>query len=225
MNNVEFLNSWNELFGMAKSVIVPAVSLLGGWVLLYIKKYIKRTLEMAEATNELNYLQKMNEIRDQVLKEIEKTVRSAVASNMDKAKWMKKESGTLSDDQVAELNASAMDLIMASLPASLTENEGTLLNVIGGSDKLKVIIRNYMEQAVYEYKQGDQNKPCEQPEVIDEGCADRTESMFDDIMSAISAINIPSNIIVEKEKEPEVPVEVPAAEPVNDQKKDIHISF
>lgn len=159
----------NELLGLLKSVAIPVVSALGGWVLIYIKKYIKRTLEMAEATNELNYLQKMNEVRDQILKEIEKTVKSVVASNMDLAKRMKEDLGYLTDDQIKKLNATAMEMIMASLPASLTQADGTLLNVIGGFDKLDVIIRNYMEQYVYEYK--GQKKECrdtkDEPETKD----------------------------------------------------------
>lgn len=163
---MEELTWLNEFFGVAKGIIIPVISALGGWVLLYVKKYIKRTLEMAEATNELNYLQKMNEVREQILQEIEKTVKSAVASNMDLANRMKEEVGYITDDQKKKLNALAMELIMASLPASLTESDGTLLNVIGGFDKLNVIIRSYMEQYVYEYKK--KPKQCNQTESSEE---------------------------------------------------------
>lgn len=181
---MENLNEFVDVMSAVKSVIIPIVSLVGGWVLLYIKKYVKRMMDTAEVTAELNYLQKMNEVKAQVMEEISNVVKSVVASNMDLAKMMKQESetGHLTDEQVVELNKKAMDLILASLPTSLTEEGGTLLNVIGDMDKLKTIIKNLIDQYVYEYKKTDNKDSCQ------------TESTITELMEVKEAAIIPDNL-------------------------------
>lgn len=136
-----------------KTVLIPAVTVIGGAVLLLIKKYVKNYLEKLQAKAEIEQLAKMNELRNSLLEQIETIVRSFVGSNMQLAKEMKNASadGRLTDEQADELRATAKTLIWASLPTSLVEEDGVLMKMIGGKDKLEIIIKGFMEKCVYEY--------------------------------------------------------------------------
>lgn len=146
---MEIFNSLSETVG---SVLSPVVLALLSAILLFAKKYAKKIINAFEAKLELDQLSKMNELKSQLLTEIEKMTKSAVATNMDIAKKMKENGNKLTDEQAENLNKTAIDLVMSSLPSSLTNEGGSLLNIIGGSDKLNTIIKSFIEQYVYEYK-------------------------------------------------------------------------
>ena len=58
----------------------------------------------------------------------------------------------LTDEQAAELRKSAYNFVMNTLPPSLKEDDGILLEIIGGKDTLDALIRSMNDKYVYEYK-------------------------------------------------------------------------
>lgn len=150
MDNINF----NELIDKAVDLLLPVVMSTGSYLFIMAKKYISRIVKSFEAKNDLESMVKLNEMKSLLLKEIGTTVDSAVGSNMQLADKMKEgnEDHKLTDDQVKELNATAKKLIMDSLPDTLTKEGGSLLNIIGGNDKLNSIIDGMLEKYVYEYK-------------------------------------------------------------------------
>lgn len=137
-----------QIFDIMKPVAITAVSSLP----VFVGKYGKKALTSFEAKNELDSLCKVNETKTTILKEVETIVNSAVGSNMQLADKMKENGEKLSEDQIKALKESTKKMIYASLPASLTEEDGVLLNIVGGQDKLDTIIENMREKAVYDYK-------------------------------------------------------------------------
>lgn len=148
-NVAEFID---ESIVIITNILKPLVLSGLGWLSVYLTKCAKRVIESIEAKNELENMSRVNEMRSNLLKEIETSVKAAVGSNMQIANKMKERGKKLTDDQISELQNSAKKLIMDSLPESLTTEGGTLLKIIGGKDKLDITIDNMLETAVYEYK-------------------------------------------------------------------------
>ena len=97
-------------------------------------------------------MSKKNTIRNELLVTLSEVVKAAVASNMELSDQMKQNGHKLTDDEIRELNGTVMRLVMNTLPPSLTNDDGVLLEIIGGKDKLESIIKSMMEKYVYEYK-------------------------------------------------------------------------
>lgn len=142
----------SSIISITKGILEPLVLTCVGWLSVYITKCIKRYMDGIEAKNELNNMNKVNEMRSSLLKEIELNVRAAVGSNMQIANKMKSHGKKLTNEQINELQKTVKTLVMDSLPESLTTEDGVLLKIIGGKNRLDIIINNMLETAVYEYK-------------------------------------------------------------------------
>lgn len=145
----------NEIINsLVNNVLLPLLMSLGSAILIAVRNYIKRIVKSIEAKNDLESLTKLNEMKSLLLNEIGTIVDAAVGSNMQLADKMKSdnEDHKLTEDQVNELSKAARTLIMSALPPTLTEENGSLLNIIGGKDRLDTIIDGMLEKYVYEYK-------------------------------------------------------------------------
>lgn len=144
-----FMDMINEILD---SVIMPMI--VAGCTALFvmIRKYVKRIAEAIEAKIELEMLVKTNEVKSQLLAEIDKMVESAVGSNMQLADQMKSVGIKLTDDQKAELQLKAKNLVKNSLPITLTDKDGVLMKLVGGPERLDNIIDASIEKFVYKYK-------------------------------------------------------------------------
>lgn len=135
------------------NVLLPVLLVVGSTVLLVVKSYVNKITKSIIAKNELDALERTNSVNNHLINEISVIVESAVASNMQLAESMKEGSENgLSDDQIKELNESTMRLINNALPPSLLDVDSPLLEIIGGRERLNSIIKNMIEQYVYEYK-------------------------------------------------------------------------
>lgn len=138
--------------GIGNYLVIPFIALIGGAIILLIKQQVDRAVKSFVAKNEIANMEKKNAIRLQLTKTIEEHVEAAVASNMQLADEMKKSGQKLEEYQIMQLNESAKTLVLNSLPPSLTEEDGVLLEIIGGRDRLDAIISSMMEKYVYQYK-------------------------------------------------------------------------
>lgn len=149
MNFQIFMDMINEVLD---SVIMPMI--VAGCTALFvmIRKYAKKIVSAIEAKIELEMLVKTNEVKSQLLAEIDKMVESAVGSNMQLADQMKSVGIKLTDEQKEELQSKAKTMVMNSLPITLTEKDGVLMKLIGGEERLNNIIDASIEKFVYKYK-------------------------------------------------------------------------
>lgn len=143
----------SEIFqSIMNSLILPIIVAFCGAIVYLVKKFIDRISNSIESKNEIEKVTKSNELKQQLLKEIENVVVAAVATNMPKADKYKEGGNKLTDEQILELNQSARNLAYAMLPNSITEENGFLLGVIGNKEKLNILIDSFIEKATYEYK-------------------------------------------------------------------------
>lgn len=144
---------WNMFMGgVWDHIFIPILIAIGAAMLYVIKHYADKISKSIVAKNELAAMEKENTARKEILNTLSTMVESAVASNMQLADAMKKNGAKLNEDQIAELNRSAKQLVINTLPPSLTNEGGVLLEIIGGREKLDAIIQSMMEKYVYEYK-------------------------------------------------------------------------
>lgn len=168
-----------QAFDIVKPVAgaaVAAIPVIG-------QKYVKKITNSIEAKNELSSLKEVNEMKTTLLKEIETIVNSAVGSNMQLADKMKEDGQKLSEEQIEQLKESTKKMINDSLPASLVNEDGVLLNIIGGKDKLDNIIDNMREKAVYDYKiskKKNEEKKDETYTVVEEAPSQQIEPIYED---------------------------------------------
>lgn len=128
-------------------------------VIIYLSKYyMDKVSKSIVIKNEMATMEKETAVRNQVIQTIAEGTKSAVALNMDTANLLKEHGGFLSENEITELNQSAINLVLASLPSSLTDEDGALSKLIGGQEKLISIIKLFMERYVYEYKLHKENK-------------------------------------------------------------------
>lgn len=144
---------WNIVIGgIWDHILIPVLIAIGVGIAAAAKYYADKISKSVVARNELASMEKENTVRKDLLTTLSTTVEAAVASNMQLANVMKKNGNKLTDDQISELNRSAKQLVLNTLPPSLTEEGGVLLEIIGGRDRLDAIISSMMEKYVYEYK-------------------------------------------------------------------------
>jgi hypothetical protein len=141
------------LSSISTTVLIPALTTIASVVLVFISNYVKKAVESFQAKNDLEQLKKLNEIKTTLLDQIETVTKSVVASKMQIALGYKKENtdGHLTDEQSTELKTKAKEEVLAMLPNSLTEDDGSLLSIIGSKEKLNLIIDSFIEKYVYEY--------------------------------------------------------------------------
>lgn len=133
-------------------IIVPIIIALGAALLLICKNRFDKISKSIVAKNELADMQKKTNIRKDLMEQIAINVEAAVASNMQIADGMKAGGKSLTEEQVKSLNESAKQLVINALPSSMTEDDGVLLEILGGRAKLDAMIDAMMEKYVYEYK-------------------------------------------------------------------------
>lgn len=149
------MDEMNDMMSnLVNNILLPLILSLGSAILVTGKNYVKRIVKSIEAKNDLESLTKLNEMKSLLMNEIGTIVEAAVGSNMQLADKMKSqnEDHKLTEEQVTELGTAAKDLVMRALPASLTDENGSLLNIIGGKDRLDAIIEGLLEKSVYDYK-------------------------------------------------------------------------
>lgn len=135
------------------NVVIPALVVIGSAVLVVLKSYVKKVTDSMIAQNELATLNNIASIKNHLLSEIATIVQAAVSTNMSIAEVLKSNNGGgLTDDQVAMLQKSAKDLVYQALPENLTNEEGSLMKIVGGKDKLDSIIGSLLEHSVIEAK-------------------------------------------------------------------------
>lgn len=146
------MDTYTLLNSIAENIIIPIIVAFGAAILWLVKHYLDKIVKGIAVRNEISSMEKRNNIRAQLMDMISQTVQAAVASNMSVADEMKESGNKLTEDQIDQLNSSAKELIIGSLPSSLTQEDGVLLEIIGGKDTLDSLIQNLMEKYVYEYK-------------------------------------------------------------------------
>jgi len=134
------------------NLAVPILIAVGGGIALIVNKYFEKITNSIAVKNEIAAIEKRTKIRKDILETLEPAVKAAVASNMDIAAKMKENKGKLTQEDVKELNNSAISLVMNTLPDSLTSEDGVLLEIIGGREQLECAIKVMIERYVYEYK-------------------------------------------------------------------------
>lgn len=142
----------NILSAIGEHIIIPIIIALGTAILLVLKTSFDKIAKSVVAKNELSDMEKKTNIRKELIATIAVEVEAAVGSNMQLADKMKESGQKLTDEQIKSLNNSAKQLVINALPPSLTEENGVLLEIIGGKDRLEAIIDAMMEKSVYEYK-------------------------------------------------------------------------
>lgn len=140
---------WNAIFD---NIAIPILAAFGGIIVYLIKSFADRITKSIVAKNEAASMEKVFETKSYIIKEIDGIVAAAVASNMQIAEDMKKAGQKLTEEQIEQLQNSAKELVLNSLPASLTEESGSMIQIVGGQDKLYSLINALMEKYVYEYK-------------------------------------------------------------------------
>lgn len=134
-------------------LMVPILGAIGAGIAIYVTRLANKIDKRKEIKDEIDSIGKRTKARKEILDSLRPMVEGAVASNMQLANTMKEHrGGKLSDSDIVELNNSAMELIMNTLPNSLTDEDGILLEIVGGQNQLQTAIKVMMEQYVYEYK-------------------------------------------------------------------------
>lgn len=138
------------------NLAIPVIVLFGAAFIAMIKPRIDKFVQSMVARADMKELMEENTVRKELIELIDGQVRSAVAANMSMAFSIKKRNGgVIPDEDAQRLANSARTAVMNSLPTTLTMADGSLNQVIGGSDRLESIIQSAMEKYIYEYKYGD----------------------------------------------------------------------
>lgn len=136
------------------TILGPAIIACIGAVVALGNKYIKQYLKKLDVKHELENMTRENEIKNGIMAEIKSIVVSVVGANMRIADDLKSANSDkmLTNEQSAEIKENVKKLVMASLPDSLTDDDGVLLDVMGGKERLDIIIDSMIEKCVYDYK-------------------------------------------------------------------------
>lgn len=134
------------------AIIIPVIIALATAIIIIAKSGFNRISKSITAKNELAAMESQQAIREKLVAMIDDSVKAAVASNMSTVEKLKENNHKLTNDEIKELNESAKELVLNTLPPELTDEEGTLLSILGGSSKLDGLIASLIEKYVYEYK-------------------------------------------------------------------------
>lgn len=158
---------WNIIMGgIWDHVMIPIIIAIGVALAFVVKHYADKVSKSIVAKNEISAMEKQSSVRKELLTTLSTIVEAAVGSNMQIANTMKASGQKLTPEQISELNQSAKKLVINSLPPSLTNENGVLLEIIGGKEKLDAVIDSMMEKYVYEYKiKAKQQAPVQATEV------------------------------------------------------------
>lgn len=134
------------------NLAVPVLLAIGGGIAVIVTKWLDKIGNSITIKNEIDSIEKRMKTRQQIIETLRPTVEAAVASNMQLADKMRERNGKLSEEDAVALNESAKELVLNTLPKSLTDEDGVLLDIIGGRDQLNTAIKIMIEQYVYDYK-------------------------------------------------------------------------
>jgi len=141
---------------ITNNILAPALLAIGSAILLIIRSYAEKMMKSIVSKNEKECLELETKTKVNILAEIDNIVSGAVAANMKLAEELKiaaaEKGRDLTSAEVAMLNNSARELIMNALPDSLTREGGILHTIVGGSEKLRIIIDDSIEKHVIDHR-------------------------------------------------------------------------
>lgn len=134
------------------NIITPIIVLIGSAILMVVRSYVKRIRDSIIAKNEMVSLDSLTRVKNNLLEEIETIVNAAVLTNMQLANSMKSGGKKLTDLEAEMLQKSTKTLVYQTLPSTLTDENGVMLQVIGGKERLDGLVNNFIEKAVVDAK-------------------------------------------------------------------------
>lgn len=135
------------------NLMVPVIVIIAGGLIAIFQPKINKIVQKHLAKEDMKELNEENTIRKDLLELIDRQVKSAVAANMSLANYIRRENnGDIPDEEGKKLAENAKQLVMNSLPVSLTDKDGNLNKILGGTDRLEAIIETSLKKYVYEYK-------------------------------------------------------------------------
>lgn len=190
-------------------LFAPIIITLAGVAVGVVTKYFGKMTRASSVKEELSSLEVSNSIRASVIEELDKIVKAAVATNMSFVESIKIEQRKLTDEEVNELNENARKLIMNSLPADVRQEDGKIMNIIGGPEALDALINILIEKHVYEYKPQSKKNIAEATGVWDTG---ENANDDDDDRFIMQQYTDTSEVVddPEPEQEPEAEEDIPA---------------
>ena len=135
------------------NLMVPIIVIFAGALIAIFQPKINKIVQKHLAKEDMKEINEENTIRKDLISLIDSQVKSAVAANMSLANYIRRENnGDIPDEEGKKLAENAKQLVMNSLPVSLTDKDGNLNKILGGTDRLEAIIETSLKKYVYEYK-------------------------------------------------------------------------
>lgn len=135
------------------NLMVPIIVIIAGALIAIFQPKINKIVQKHLAKEDMKEINEENTIRKDLISLIDSQVKSAVAANMSLANYIRRENnGDIPDEEGKKLAENAKQLVMNSLPVSLTDKDGNLNKILGGTDRLEAIIETSLKKYVYEYK-------------------------------------------------------------------------
>ena len=135
------------------NLMVPVIVIIAGALIAIFQPKINKIVQKHLAKEDMKEINEENTIRKDLISLIDSQVKSAVAANMSLANYIRRENnGDIPDEEGKKLAENAKQLVMNSLPVSLTDKDGNLSKILGGTDRLEAIIETSLKKYVYEYK-------------------------------------------------------------------------
>ena len=135
------------------NLMVPVIVIIAGALIAIFQPKINKIVQKHLAKEDMKEINEENTIRKDLISLIDSQVKSAVAANMSLANYIRRENnGDIPDEEGKKLAENAKQLVMNSLPLSLTDKDGNLNKILGGTDRLEAIIETSLKKYVYEYK-------------------------------------------------------------------------
>ena len=135
------------------NLMVPVIVIIAGALIAIFQPKINKIVQKHLAKEDMKEINEENTIRKDLISLIDSQVKSAVAANMSLANYIRRENnGDIQDEEGKKLAENAKQLVMNSLPVSLTDKDGNLNKILGGTDRLEAIIETSLKKYVYEYK-------------------------------------------------------------------------
>ena len=135
------------------NLMVPIIVIIAGALIALFQPKINKIVQKHLAKEDMKEINEENTIRKDLISLIDSQVKSAVAANMSLANYIRRENnGDIPDEEGKKLAENAKQLVMNSLPVSLTDKDGNLNKILGGTDRLEAIIETSLKKYVYEYK-------------------------------------------------------------------------
>lgn len=137
-----------------ENIAVPIIGAIGTALVIIVKQLGDRIVKSVIDKNSADEIEKAFKIQNLLMEKLDMIVKSAVASNMQIADDIKCSGKGISEQQAEVLRNSARDIIMKSLPTGITvgDNKQNVIDILGGEQRVNIMIDSLMEKYVYEYK-------------------------------------------------------------------------